>query len=705
MTFRSIPIRTIFLKKPARSGTLYLPCTGITCTAGRDYEIMESQLLDYVIIIFGLSVLVVFICHQIRVPTIVGFFLTGILAGPHGLGLVEAVNEVEFLAEVGVVLLLFTIGIEFSLNRLLQIKRTVLAGGALQVLLTLLAVFAVARQMGQPAGEAVFMGFLVALSSTAIVLKLSQERAEIDSPHGRTTLGILIFQDVIIVPMILVTPLLAGSTGSLTSVSLVPVAKGIGIIALVIICARWIVPRLLYQIARTRSRELFLLTVVVICFAVAWLTSSIGLSLALGAFLAGLIISESEYSHQALGNILPFRDVFMSFFFVSIGMLLDIGFLFQNLWLILLITAGVLILKAVVAGGAAILLGLQLRAAILVGLALSQIGEFSFILSKAGIAHGLLSGDGYQTFLSFSVLSMAATPFIVASAPRMADFVLRSPVPERLRTGLYPVPEPTTAGKKDHVIIVGFGVNGRNVARAAGVADIPYMIVEMNPETVRSEQARGEPIYYGDATQEAVFRHVGIQDAKIVVVAINDPAATRGITEIARRLNPSVYLIVRTRYFQEMAPLYDLGADEVIPEEFETSVEIFNRVLAKYLVPRDTIEKFAAEVRSDGYEMFRSLARETASFGDLKLQVPNIEISALRIDDSSPIVGRSLAQIELRKRYGVTVLALRRGAVVVSNPDVDMPFHAGDILFAVGSSEKIAGVTGLFHNPGDKRGS
>ncbi len=665
---------------------------------------MEIQLLDYVIIILGLSVLVAFVCHQVRVPTIVGFFLTGILAGPHGLGLVKAVHEVEFLAEVGVVLLLFTIGIEFSLNRLLQIKRAVLAGGMLQVSLTLLAVFAVARQMGQPVGEAIFMGFLVALSSTAIVMKLTQERAEIDSPHGRTTLGILIFQDVIIVPMILVTPLLAGATENLAGTSLILVAKGIGIIALVIICARWIVPRVLYQIARTRSRELFLLTIVVICFAVAWLTSSIGLSLALGAFLAGLIISESEYSHQALGNILPFRDVFMSFFFVSIGMLLDIGFLFRHFGFIVLITAGVLSLKAIIAGGAAVLLGLQLRAAILVGFALSQIGEFSFILSKVGIEHGLLSGNGYQTFLAFSVLSMAATPFIIGFAPRMADFVLRGPVPGWLRSGLYPVPEMATAGKKDHVIIVGFGVNGRNVARAAGVADIPYMIIEMNPETVRREQAKGEPICYGDAAQEAVFRHADIQDAKIVVVAINDPAATRGITEIARRLNPNVYLIVRTRYFQEMAALYELGADEVIPEEFETSVEIFNRVLAKYLVPRDVIEKFAAEVRSDGYEMFRTLARETASFADLKIQVPDIEISVLRIDKGSLIIGKTLAQIELRKKYGVTVLAMRKGTEVVSNPGVDMPFHEGDVLFAVGSSEKIAGVMGLFHNPDANKG-
>ena len=214
----------------------------------------------------------------------------------------------------------------------------------------------------------------------------------------------------------------------------------------------------------------------------------------------------------------------------------------------------------------------------------------------------------------------------------------------------------------------------------------------MNPETVRSEQAKGEPICYGDATQEAVFQYAGVRDAKIVVVAINDPAATRGITEIARRLNPHVYLIVRTRFFQEMAPLYDLGADDVIPEEFD-------------LVSHDVIKRFAAEVRADGYEMFRSLARKTASFGDLKLQVPDIEISALRIGHRAPLIGKSLAQIELRKRYGVTVLAIRRGKEIISHLDVDTPFEEDDVLFAVGSSEKIAGVMGLLHNPGDRQGA
>ncbi|MBW2644729.1 MAG: cation:proton antiporter [Deltaproteobacteria bacterium] len=660
---------------------------------------MEIPLLNDIVIIFGLSIAILFICNRLRVPTIVGFLLTGILAGPYGLGLVKAVHEVEILAEVGVVLLLFTIGIEFSFKRLLQIKKSVLLGGSLQVLLTFWVTFVIARQLGQSTGVSIFIGFLISLSSTAIVLKLLQEKAVVDSPHGRTILGILIFQDIIIVPMILVTPLIAGTTGGSDASVLVLAAKGIGIVGLVIVSAKWIVPQILYQIARTRSKELFLLSIIVICLAVAWATSSAGLSLALGAFLAGLIISESEYSHNALGNIVPFRDVFTSFFFVSIGMLLDVGFLFRHPGTIALITLGVLVLKSIIAGFATVLLGFPFRTAILVGLALGQVGEFSFILSKTGVEHGLLDGNIYQMFLAFSVLTMAATPFIIALAPRIADIILLLPLPKRLISGFYPVSEIKVESKKDHLVIIGFGINGRNVAKAASLSGIPYAVIEMNPETVRKEQAQGEPIYYGDSTQEVVLLQANIKDARIVAIAINDPTATRRITEIIRRLNPKVHLIVRTLYLQEMKPLYELGANDVIPEEFETSVEIFTRVLTKYLIPKDEIEKLIAKVRSDGYEMFRSLSKESTSFTDLNLQLPDVEISTFRISERSPLVGKSLAQIELRKRYGVTVLAIRRDSEILSNPHAETQLCVNDVLFVLGAPDRTAEVAGLTHSP------
>ena len=659
---------------------------------------MEIPLLKDIIIIFGLAIFVLFICHRLRVPTIVGFLLTGILSGPHGLGLIKAVHNVEILAEIGIVSLLFTIGIEFSFEHILQIRKSVLVGGSLQVILTFLAGFAIILGIGLPLNESIFIGFLVSLSSTAIVLKLLQERAEVESPHGRSSLGILIFQDLIIVPMMLFTPLLAGISENLGKSLFIFFAKGIGIILLVIISAKWIVPHLLYQIARTRSREFFLLSIVVICLAVAWMTSTVGLSLALGAFLAGLIISESEYSYRALGSILPFRDIFTSFFFVSIGMLLDVKFIFNHPEFIVLIVLCVLAMKTILAGFVTSLLGFPLRTAILVGLALSQIGEFSFILSKTGIEYGLLDRNIYQTFLSVSILTMALTPFIVSFAPRAVDFILKLPIPRRLKSGLYSVQERKHTGKKDHLIIIGYGINGRNLSRAAKVGGIPYVIIEMNPDTVKDEKAKGEPIYYGDATQEAVLQFADIKDARVVVVAISDHAAIRRITELARRLNPKVHIIARTRFLQEMKPLYKLGADEVIPEEFETSVEIFTRVLRKYLIPRNEIEKLISEVRSDSYEMLRMLSKESISFSDLKLHFPEVEISTFRIGKDSPLAGRTLAQIDLRRKYGITLLVIHRNSQMISAPGGNVKLCVNDILIVIGPPEKIADFANLFHD-------
>lgn len=693
---------------------------------------MQIPLLSDIVIIFALAIGVLYGCHQLRIPAIVGFLLTGVLAGPHGFALIGAVHEVESLAEIGVVLLLFTIGLEFSMKNLWQLKRSVLLGGSFQVFVTLLVTFAIARALGQDTGRSIFLGFLVSLSSTAIVLKLLQERAEMDSPQGKINLAVLIFQDVVAVPMMLLVPLMKGGGGDFSGAFTMLFFKGIAIVVLAIVSAKWIVPHVLYQIARTRSRELFLLTVVVICLSVAWLTSSIGLSLALGAFLAGLIISESEYSYQALSNLLPFRDLFTSIFFISIGMLVDSRVLLDNPGVVALIIVGVMVLKTIIAGGATALLGYPFRTMVLSGLAISQIGEFSFILSKAGVQHGLLSGNGYQIFLSVSVLSMAATPFIIAKGTPIAALLMRLPMPPKLQTGfhfhlappasawLHRLPllsrlrrgrgtggEETLDGNgkeqapRDHLLIVGYGLNGRNVARAARNAGIPYMIVEMNPVTVKKEKARGEPIFYGDASQEAVLEHVGARHARIMVVAIPDPVATRMVVATARNLNPRLHIITRTRFLPEMKPLYELGANEVIPEEFETSVEIFTRVLTKYLIPRDEIEAFAARVRSDGYGMLRSLSEEATAFCspslcDYRLYLPDAEICSLRVKEGSSVAGKSLAEVGLRKQYGVTMLSLRRDAETITNPGAETIFVPGDISVLVGSPEKLTEVKHLF---------
>ena len=474
---------------------------------------VEIPLLYDIFVLLGASVIVVLICRKLHIPSIIGFLITGIIIGPFGLGIQSGSHEVEMMAEIGVILLLFIIGLEFSLSSLAAIKRTVMLGGLVQVLGTILVTALILYLFDFPLNNAIFFGFLISLSSTAIVLKMLQERGQMSSPQGRISIAILIFQDIIVVPMILFTPLLAGQSENITQELLLLSAKVIAIVIILIISARYIVPRLLYEVTKTKSQELFILTIVVICVSTAWLTNQAGLSLALGAFMAGLIISESEYSHQATGNILPFREVFTCFFFVSIGMLLNLEFLFDHILVILGLTLVVAVMKFSIAGLAAIILGFPIRIVILTGLALFQVGEFAFILSQTGISTGLLSPENYQYFIAVSILTMAATPFVILKGDTICKLLIRTQLPKqitKLRNSRNTNQTVDEIAEKlvDHIVIIGYGLNGRNVARAAKYLDIPYIILEMNAETVKNELAAGELIVYGDGISPHILETI-----------------------------------------------------------------------------------------------------------------------------------------------------------------------------------------------------
>lgn len=571
---------------------------------------MEIPILQDIAIIFGISIIVLFVCDKIHLPSIIGFLLTGTLIGPHGFNLIISIHEVEIFAEFGVVLLLFTIGLELSFKELLRNKKTVLLGGSLQVLLTILITFLIAWQSGYSPGEALFVGFLIALSSTAIVLELFRAKDAIHSPQGQIILAILIFQDIIMVVMMLVTPLLKGTQADLTTSLLLLLVKTIIIIGLVIVCTRYIVPNLLYQIAKRRNQELFLLSIVAICCLVAWGSSSMGLSLGLGAFLAGLVISESEYSLRALGSVLPFHSVFISFFFISIGILFDSAFLIQNFLQIFELTFGVILIKVVVLFLVSGILQLQLRTAIIISLSLGQIGEFSFLLSRMGLEFELLNSNSYQLFLSVAVLSMALTPLLVFIAPRFADMIMRWPIPHRFKSGLATPPQatgmPNDKDLNDHLVIIGLGINGQLLVQTAKEAAIPFILVEMNAETVKQERKKGHPVLYGDATQDTLLKHAHVQDAFVIVIAISDPLATRRIVQAARKLNPKAHIIARTRFVLEVERLIKLGASEVVPVEFEAALKIQREVLTHYLIPPNEIEHFLEKATEGGYRRYIS---------------------------------------------------------------------------------------------------
>ncbi|MEX2590574.1 MAG: cation:proton antiporter, partial [Chitinophagales bacterium] len=652
--------------------------------------------LKEIVIILSLSVLLILIFQRLKLPSILGLLLAGMVAGPYGLSLVKASHEVEMLSEIGVIFLLFVIGIEFSLKGLMAIKKTVLLGGFVQVFGTIAAVFGIASALGLSWNEALFLGFLLSLSSTAIVLKLLQSKGELTTPNGRIAIGILIFQDVIVVPMMLVAPMLSDQSGNVSMELIMMAVKVIAVIAIVVLMARYVVPKILEMVVKTRSQELFILTIIVLCFATAWLTSVAGLSLALGAFFAGLVISESDYSHQATANILPFREIFISFFFVSIGMLLNIGFFLENIHWIVLLTLAVILVKSIIVGLAAFVLRYDAKTILISAFTLFQVGEFAFLLSTTGLKYNLITDDLYQYFLATSILSMAITPFVYNKSSELAAWFLRAPLTSKIGQKLGNSDkikasqefEPETL--KDHLIIIGYGLNGKNLSRAANSANIPYVIIELNPETTQEMKIKGEPIVYGDARQHAILHHVHAHEARVAVVAISDPEATKAVVGQLRLLSKSIYIIVRTRYIKEMEELTRLGANEVIPEEFETSIEIFSRVLKKYLVTEHKVRAFVDHIRSQNYDLLINQDQSKATPESLFFDIPKIDIASLRVEqENNKIVGKSFIESNLRRNFGITVLAIKRGNDYIPQPEPDEKVKQDDVLFVFGKTEDI----------------
>jgi CPA2 family monovalent cation:H+ antiporter-2 len=647
---------------------------------------MEVPILSDITIIFLFAALALFIAGKLKIPEILGYLVTGVLVGPNGLRLIHAVHEVEMMAEIGVVLLLFTIGLEFSLSTLISLKRPAILGGGMQVTGTVGVFAAAAYIAGYSVNSSLFVGMMSALSSTAIVLKVLASRGEVDTPYGRISAAVLIFQDIAVIPMMLLVPVLAGQSGSAAEVGFL-LGKAAVVVILVFFGARFLVPRLLYHVAATRNRELFMITVVLVCLGVAWLTSRAGLSLALGAFLAGIVVSESGYGQQALGDVVPFKDVFTGFFFVSIGMLLNISLVASEPVAVGIGVALSVIMKFLVMGFVVNITGYPVRVAVLSGLSMAQVGEFSFILGAVGAAAGLISPDLYTYLIAVTVISMAITPFLFSVAPAAADFAAEMKLPNMLKHGYL------SKGKAedekeliDHIIIVGYGLNGRNTARAAEESGIGYTVIEMNPQTVRKEERAGKPIFYGDASQPAVLEHGSLHSARAVVITIPDPVAVRRVVETARRENPSVYILARTRYVTELKPLRDLGADEVIVEEYETSIETFSRVLKKYSISAEDIARIASSIRMEVYGSDGKAASDPLNEG---VCLTGVNISSITVPVGSAASDKSLRELDIRFRYSVTLLAVKRGQEVFPNPGSDFVLRERDELVLMGTEDAV----------------
>ncbi|MDR2368458.1 MAG: cation:proton antiporter [Deltaproteobacteria bacterium] len=558
------------------------------------HEISPEFLIGKIIALLALSILLIFFGLKLKMPAIVGFLVTGILVGQSGLELIDDQEQVEVLSELGVILLLFTIGLEFSIQNLIKIKRLVLMGGSLQMLAGVVIITPICMLLGFQWNQSVVWALLLTLSSTAIVLKIFQDRGEIDSAHGRGAFAVLIFQDLAVVPLMVLLPMLAGQKGG--DPLWVMALKVIGVLGIVVVLAIWVVPRLMKFVAQTKSNELFMFTVALVCLGTAFLTDKAGLSLALGAFMAGMVLAGSPYAYQAISSVMPMRDIFTSLFFVSIGLKMNVGLLVQNPAQTVGLAVGIMLVNALATALAMRITGLTSRVAFLIGFSLCQIGEFAFVLVSKASELKLFEQNQIEMFLNVAVLTMAMTPLALA---------LGRAISHRLADMAKPDIEGAKTEAENHAIVVGFGVAGQGVARACRLMKRQYAVIDMNPSSVKSFQKLGEPIIFGDAVNEHVLEHVGIHKAAMLVVSIPDPLATRRIIVQAKSMNPKLFILARTRFLLTKDILTRLGADAVVAEEFEAAIEVFDSVLSFYKVPEDERPHRLAEARTAGPVNFR----------------------------------------------------------------------------------------------------
>ncbi|MBZ0136176.1 MAG: cation:proton antiporter [Planctomycetes bacterium] len=659
-------------------------------------DLSQFRFLIDIGIVLGAGVVASLAMAALRLPAVTGLLLAGAICGPFGpFGhtLIEDPHTINLLAEIGVVLLLFTIGLEFPLSRFLRIGKPLIIGGSLQVGLTVAAATGVTMAFGWDFRAALPIAFAVSLSSTAIVLRGMADRGEIDAPHGRFIVGTLLFQDLCVIPMMLTLPVLAGGGSAMDLLKQTGVSLGLAAAAVVVtyLLSRAVLPFLLARVDKTRSRESFVLAILAICIGIALSTGYAGLSLALGAFLAGVVIADSPFATRALTDVMPLRDVLTGLFFISLGMLFDYTVLLDNPLLVVGIFLLIFFGKSFLATIAALFMRFPARAAVIAGLGLAQMGEFGFVvLNAASGDSGLVDMNGEVRFLSAAaILTMFITPLVIRFSPHLAAGARLLRPLERL-LGVRAIDEPTKAHEEisNHVVIAGYGVGGRMVASALKTVNVPYIILEMNAETVRAARKEKEPAYYADVTSQEALEHARIHAAKAFVLTINDPAAAHRALDTLKRCAPEVPIIVRSRYHAEGLAMLARGATDVVSGELEAAVEIMARVLRLMNVPRNIIDRELAIVRERTQLSARRSTVPRNTLADLG-KLGELKIESYQVNDSVFANGKTLADMHLRTKTGANVIAISRGGEVIEHPAPDMPMKTGDVVHLLGSLQHV----------------
>jgi CPA2 family monovalent cation:H+ antiporter-2 len=623
------------------------------------------------------SLPVLFLFRKIGVSSVVGYLVVGVAIGPFGFGLVSEKSGIEALAEIGVMLLLFVVGLEFSIDKLTRMKRMLTIGGSSQMLAVFAAVAGVLWAIGLPLREAAFFGLAVAFSSTAIVLTILEERGETGAPHGKASVGILLAQDLAVAPALALVPALAARGAESLQAAGEKMLTALVFVVVALVVARKVLPKLLYFVAKIGAREAFTVGVALVALGAAYLAEIAGLTFSVGAFVAGMLISESEFSHQTAAEILPFKDVFNALFFVSIGMLLNGAYLMDNPVAVALAVVGVLVIKFVVVFAVVRALGHPTRTALLSGLALAQIGEFSFLIVRYGAEFDLASAGAFNVFLASSMFTMLATPFMIMWGPRLAD-KLGGKLPRKT--------EPKGAKMKGHAIVVGYGVVGRSLAAALKEDDVAHVVVEANPTTARKCLREGEPMIFGDASKREIMEAAGVEGAALVAISIPDPTAARRALSIAKRLNPDCVAVVRARYVGEIEELRRLGADEVVPDELEASLRFFSVVLRRFGAPESAVVTQITQMRNNYYLSLREPGE--LRLDGLRAALAKRVVDTVEIADGNPNLGKTLGEIHLRARSGASAVAVVRGEETTLHPDGNERVRVGDSFVLAG--ERLA---------------
>lgn len=648
---------------------------------------MDQLTFGGVLVLLAGAVVFVALFRYLRLPHILAYLALGVLLGPFGLALIPSSSATRYLAEFGLVFLMFTIGLELSLSQLRAMKLAVFGFGGLQVLISGLIFGGIARALGAPSESAFVIGGVLAMSSTAIVMKILLEQLEQSTRHGRQAFAALLFQDLVVVPFLIVIPALgSGGERAVLPTLAWAVLKGVVAVLAFLFVGRWLLRPLFNRVARTRSREFFVLTVLLVALTSAWLTGRLGLSLALGAFLAGLMIAETEYRHQVESDILPFRDILLGLFFVTVGMSLDTHVVVRYWPYVLLGLAGLLLFKGILVAGLGRLFSLDSGSAVRTGLLLAQGGEFGFVLLVQAAQFRVLSGPTEQILLAAIVLSMIGAPVVVRYNGEIARRLLPG-YTQRRESDLDAIRSEAMLTRPE-VIICGYGRSGQNLAWMLSEEGVSYLALDLDPVRVSDARAAGEPVMYGDSTQRDVLQAAGLDSARALAISYNDIPAALRILEIVRVLRPDMPVIVRTTDDVDLERLLGAGATEVVPESLEGSLMIGSHVLLLLGVPISRIVKRVAQVRRDRYRMLRGFFHGQEARDVEEAQAYQERLHSVLLPPGARAVGKVLADMHLDDS-GVMVTAVRRGGIRGPQPGPETRLQAGDVLVLYGSPESL----------------